>query len=123
MNTALREAVQAELTHGGIRDEIAQCTSIIGALTDDVGIRKAAIRLDDARNAFYDRIVAALEADAAANYEEWHVESIGGGEAGSKEHIEAWLESWREEYGDKYEIHVRRRRVSAWEDVSEEALR
>lgn len=66
--TRLRAAVQAEMTHGGIRDEIAQCTSTAGAwLSGDVGpeqvgkAREALQRLDEARNAFYERMEVALD--------------------------------------------------------------
>lgn len=50
--------------------------------------------------------------------EEWHVESIGGGITGTRAEADAWIAEWRNEYGDRYEIHVRRRVVieTPWED-------
>lgn len=58
----LREAIRAELTHGGIRDRIAQATTIIGAslLSSPDMARAAAERLDRDRDAFYERMAEAL---------------------------------------------------------------
>lgn len=51
---------------------------------------------------------------------EWHVESIGGGATFSTQReVENWIAEWRAEYGDTYEIEVRRRELhmGQWEDV------
>lgn len=57
----LREAIRAELTHGGIRDRIAQETSILGALSEKGSdVYRSAERLDADRAAFTDRMTAAL---------------------------------------------------------------
>lgn len=51
---------------------------------------------------------------------EWGVESIGGGITGTEAEVRAWLSNWRDEYGDGYNIYVRRRTVTEtpWEDVA-----
>lgn len=57
----LREAVRAELTHGGIRDRIAQETAVLGAESEQGSpVRRAAERLDRDRDAFYERMTEAL---------------------------------------------------------------
>src|SRR5690349_2514401 len=58
----LREAIRAELTHGGIVDCIAHATTIIGAslnCNQDLA-RGAAERLDRDRDEFYRRMAEAL---------------------------------------------------------------
>ena len=57
----LREAIRAELTHGGIRDRIAQETAVLGAESEPGSpVRRAAERLDRDRDAFYERMAEAL---------------------------------------------------------------
>ena len=57
----LREAVRAELTHGGIRDRIAQETAVLGAESEKGSpVRRAAERLDRDRDEFYERMIEAL---------------------------------------------------------------
>jgi hypothetical protein len=60
--TRLADAVRAELTHGGIRDRIAQSTSILGGESKPGSpVYRAAQRLDRDRNEFYERMIAALD--------------------------------------------------------------
>ena len=57
----LREAIRAELAHGGIRDRIAQETAVLGAESEKGSpVRRAAERLDRDRDAFYERMTEAL---------------------------------------------------------------
>jgi hypothetical protein len=59
----LRAALRAELTHGGIRDRIAQETACLGAESEKGSpVRRSAERLDLARDEFYARIAKALGA-------------------------------------------------------------
>ncbi len=57
----LRAAMLAELTHGGIRDRIAQATAVLGAESEKGSpVYRAAERLDRDRDEFYERIAKAL---------------------------------------------------------------
>jgi predicted RNase H-like nuclease (RuvC/YqgF family) len=55
----LREALNAELTHGGIADRTAQVAAILGC--GDEHEKAMGARLDADRNAFRDRIQTALD--------------------------------------------------------------
>jgi hypothetical protein len=60
----LRAAIRRELTHGGIRDRIAQATTVLGAESKKGSpVYRAAERLDRDRDDFYERMVAALRSE------------------------------------------------------------
>lgn len=56
----LREAVQVELTHGGVADEMAQVATTLGGRPNDLSLLGR--RLDTARDAFRERMEEVLNA-------------------------------------------------------------